>query len=116
AIESGIILRPGMVVDIADPVRAGVRRSGRIKRASTTRIATDSADDLVTSLAAANNPKLSVILPSGIVEQRNVPVGGITFAGGEETVSAGQFEVEDGDDLLLEDGNKYILQGDTRCV
>ena len=113
AIESGIILRPGMVVDIADPVRAGVRRSGRIKRASTTRVATDSADDLVTSLAAANNPKLSVILPSGIVEQRSIPVGGITFAGGEETVSAGQFEVEDGDDLLLEDGNKYILQGDT---
>ena len=112
AIESGIVLRPGMVVDIADPVRAGVRRSGRIKRASTTRIATDSADDC-TSLAAANNPKLTVILPSGIVEQRNVPVGGITFAGGEETVSAGQFEVEDGDDLLLEDGNKYILQGDT---
>ena len=113
AIESGIILRPGMVIDIADPVKAGARRSGRIKRASTTRIATDSADDLVTSLAAANNPKLSVILPSGIVEQRSVPVGGITFAGGEETVSAGQFEVEDGDDLLLEDGNKYILQGDT---
>ncbi len=113
ALESGIILRPGMVIDVADPVRAGVRRSGRIKRSSTTRVATDSADDLVTSLAAANNPKLSVILPSGLVEQRDVPVGGITFAGGEETVSAGDFEVEDGDALLLEGGDKYILQGDT---
>ena len=30
ALESGIVLRPGMVIDIADPVRAGERRSGRI--------------------------------------------------------------------------------------
>ena len=30
-IESGIVLRPGQVVDIADPVRAGVRRSGRVR-------------------------------------------------------------------------------------
>ena len=112
ALESGIILRPGMVIDVADPVRAGARRSGRIKRATTTKITTDNADGLVTSLAAANNPKLSVILPSGLVEQRNVPVGGITFVGGEETDSVGDFEVEDGDILLLEDGSDYILQGD----
>jgi predicted phage tail protein len=112
AIESGIILRPGMVVDIADPVRAGARRSGRIERATTTKITTDSASGLTTSLAAANNPKLSVILPSGIVEQKDVPVGGITFVGGSETDSVGDFEVEDGDHLLLEDGSQYILQGD----
>ena len=29
-IESGIILRPGQVVDIADPVRAGVRQWSRV--------------------------------------------------------------------------------------
>tara|TARA_R100001460_G_scaffold9873_3_gene23466 strand:+ start:2943 stop:6284 length:3342 start_codon:yes stop_codon:yes gene_type:complete len=78
AIESGIILRPGMVVDIADPVRAGARRSGRVKSATTTQITTDSSSDLTTSLAAANNPKLSVLLPTGLVEQKDVPVGGIT--------------------------------------
>ena len=78
ALESGIILRPGMVVDIADPVRAGARRSGRIKSATTTQITTDSSNGLFTSLAAANNPKLSVMLPTGLVERKDVPVGGIT--------------------------------------
>nr|BAR24507.1 phage-related protein tail component-like protein [uncultured Mediterranean phage uvMED] len=78
AIESGIILRPGMVIDVADPVRAGARRSGRVKSATTTQIITDSSNGLTTSLAAGNNPKLSVMLPTGLVEQKDVPVGGIT--------------------------------------
>ena len=79
AIESGIILRPGMVIDVADPVRAGARRSGRVKSATTTQITTDSSNGLTTSLAAANNPKLSVMLSTGLVEQKDVPVGGITL-------------------------------------
>jgi predicted phage tail protein len=78
AIESGIILRPGMVIDVADPVRAGARRSGRVKSATTTQITTDSSSGLTTSLAANNNPKLSVMLSTGLVEQKDVPVGGIT--------------------------------------
>ncbi len=78
AIESGIILRPGMVIDVADPVRAGFRRSGRIKSATTVQITTDSSNGLITSLAAADNdPKLSVMLPTGLVEQKVVPAGGI---------------------------------------
>mgnify|MGYP002621258146 CR=1 FL=1 len=114
AIESGIILRPGMVVDIADPVRAGRRLSGRVKLATTTKITTDSANGLVTALAAANNPKLSVILPTGLVEQRDVPVGGITLVGGTETDSIGRFDLENETDaLLLEDGNRYMQQGTT---
>ncbi|BAR14529.1 phage tail protein [uncultured Mediterranean phage uvMED] len=79
ALESGIILRPGMVIDVADPVRAGARRSGRVKSATTTQITTDSSNGLTTSLAAANNPKLSVMLSTGLVEQKDVPVGGITL-------------------------------------
>ena len=67
AIESGIVLRPGTVVDIADPVKSGVRRSGRIKSATTTQITTDSSANLSADLAT-NNPKLSVILPTGLVE------------------------------------------------
>ena len=78
ALESGIILRPGMVIDVADPVRAGARRSGRVKSATTTQITTDSSNGLTTSLAADNSPKLSVMLPTGLVEQKDVPVGGIT--------------------------------------
>ncbi len=112
ALESGIVLRPGMVIDIADPVRSGARRSGRVIEATTTEITTDSADDLFLSLAAANNPKLSVILPTGLVEQRNVPVGGIKGVGGQEGSSVGDFHLENGDVLLLETGSDYALQGD----
>jgi len=77
ALESGIVLRPGMVIDVADPVRAGSRRSGRIKSATTTQITADSSNDLTVALAAQNSPKLSVMLPTGVVETRNIPVGGI---------------------------------------
>ncbi|MAK83473.1 host specificity protein J [Phenylobacterium sp.] len=80
AIESGIILRPGMVVDIADPVKSGVRRSGRIKSATTTQITTDSNANLSADLAT-NKPKLSVLLPTGLVEQRKVSDDGITIVG-----------------------------------
>ena len=77
ALESGIVLRPGMVVDVADPVRAGSRRSGRIQSATTTQITADSSNDLTVALAAQNSPKLSVMLPTGVVETRDIPVGGI---------------------------------------
>ncbi len=103
-----------MVVDIADPVRAGRRLSGRVKTATTTKIVTDSADGLVTALAAANNPKLSVILPTGLVEQKDVPVGGITLVGGTETDSIGRIDLENEvDALLLENGDRYVQQGTT---
>ena len=69
AIESGIVLRPGTVVDIADPVKSGVRRSGRIKSATTTQVITDSSVNLSADLAT-NNPKLSVMLPTGLVEPK----------------------------------------------
>ena len=66
-----------MVIDIADPVRAGERRSGRIQSATTTQITADSSNDLTVALAAQNSPKLSVMLPTGVVETRDIPVGGI---------------------------------------
>ena len=77
-IESGIILRPGQVVDIADPVRAGVRRSGRIRSATTTELTVDSNTNLSPDIATSDNdPKVSVMLPSGIAETRSIPAGGI---------------------------------------
>jgi len=77
-IESGIILRPGQVVDIADPVRAGVRRSGRVRSATTTELIVDSSTNLSPSVATSDNdPKVSVMLPSGIAETRSIPPGGI---------------------------------------
>ncbi len=85
AIESGIILRPGTVIDIADPTKSGVRRSGRVKSATTTQVTTDSDSDLTAALAT-NNPKLSVLLSTGLVEQRDVSTNGITITGGTAVV------------------------------
>ena len=52
AVESGIVIRPGMVVDIADPLRGGTRRSGRVSSATTTVITIDSDTDLDGNLAS----------------------------------------------------------------
>ena len=41
SIDSGIVLRPGVVISIADPVKSGSRRSGRISAATTTTVTVD---------------------------------------------------------------------------
>ena len=41
SIDSGVLVRPGSVIEINDPVRAGVRRGGRIVSATTTAITID---------------------------------------------------------------------------
>jgi len=70
SMESGIVVRPGAIISIADPARSGVRRGGRIASATTTEITVDNSD--ATDLSAENNPKLSVIMPNGTVETKNV--------------------------------------------
>ncbi len=70
AIDSGIIVRPGMVVDIADPLRGGTRRSGRVSSATTTVITIDSTTDLSVNLA--NSPTISVMMPTGLAETRSI--------------------------------------------
>ncbi len=69
-LDSGIILRPGHVIDIADPVRSGVRRSGRVRSATTTQVVVDNSTNLAVSTASStNDPKLSVMLASGMPKQ-----------------------------------------------
>jgi predicted phage tail protein len=80
SIDSGVIVRPGQVIDVADPVRAGSRRGGRISSASSNAITVDDA----TGLTVANSPTLSVILPDGTVETK--PVSAIS--GSAITVSS----------------------------
>ena len=70
SLDSGAICRPGSVIEINDPVRAGIRRSGRVNAATTTQITVD--DTASTDLPTTNNPTLSVILPDGTVETRDV--------------------------------------------
>ena len=69
SIDSGIILRPGMVIDIADPVKAGARRMGRIASASLSSV---SIDDSSLTLDLTKSPTISALLPSGNVETRNI--------------------------------------------
>ena len=79
SIDSGIVVRPGMVVGIADPVKSGARRSGRIASATTSAITVDSTNGLPTNLSG--NPTISVLLPTGLVETRTVSaITGNVFA------------------------------------
>ena len=70
SIDSGVIVRPGSVIEINDPVRAGVRRGGRVSAATTTTITVD--DTANTDLPTTNSPTISVIMPDGTVETKNV--------------------------------------------
>ena len=71
SIDAGVVVRPGTVIEVSDPVRAGARRGGRIVSATTTAVTIDSQFD--TSIPAlGDSPKISVILPNGNVETRNV--------------------------------------------
>jgi len=70
SIDAGAIVRPGSVISVNDPVRAGARRAGRIKTATTTQITVDNVTDL--STFTGTNKKCSVILPDGTVEVKDV--------------------------------------------
>ena len=69
-LAEGVIVRPGQVIEVSDPVRAGLRRGGRIKSATTTTVTVDNTED--TDLDTTNNPTLSVILSDGSVETKSV--------------------------------------------
>lgn len=66
SMDAGVIVRPGQVISIADPVKAGARRGGRIASATTTAITVDDATGLV------SGGTLSVVLPNGTVQVRTV--------------------------------------------
>ena len=83
SMEGGLMCRPGAVIDINDPVRAGVRRSGRLKSVTSTTVVT--VDDTEnTDLPTTNSPTLSLILPDGTVETKDIS----DITNGVVTVSA----------------------------
>jgi len=79
SLESGTIVRVGTVINIADPMRAGVRRGGRIKTGvSTTQIIVDDQNN--TDLATTGSATLSVILSDGSLETKTISsVSGATI-------------------------------------
>ena len=79
SIDSGVVVRPSAVIAIADPARSGLRRGGKIASVtSTTVITVDNSTN--TDLPTANNPVLSVIMPDGTIESKNISsVSGATI-------------------------------------
>ena len=67
SIDAGVLVRPGQIIEVADPVKAGARRGGRISAATTTAVTVDDATDLT-----AAGAELSVIMPDGSVETRSI--------------------------------------------
>jgi len=89
SIDSGIVVRPGAIIEIQDPVRAGVRRGGRLSAVTSTTVVTvddTSATDL--AVDASGNPvgdaTLAVILPDGSFESKAIS----SVSGGTITVSS----------------------------
>ena len=72
SIDAGVVVRPGQIIEIADPVKSGERRLGRIKSAT---INTVTADD-VTGLNMQIGSTLSCVLPNGTYEK--VTVSGLS--------------------------------------
>ena len=71
SLDSGIVVRPGSVIEVNDPVRAGARRGGRIVAASTTSITIDAVTE-TNMPALGDNPTISVILSDGTVETKSI--------------------------------------------
>ena len=71
SLDSGIVVRPGAIISVADPVRSGLRRGGKIASVTSTTVITvdDSAN---TDLPTTNNPTLSIIMPDGTLETKNI--------------------------------------------
>lgn len=68
-IEAGTMVRPGQVIQVADPVRSGERTGGRIVRATATTI---TVDDVSSIRFSGTSPTLSVVMPDGTVETKSI--------------------------------------------
>lgn len=68
SVDAGVVVRPGQIIEIADPVRSGERRGGRIQSATTTAITPDNSTGLIYQLGST----LSVILSDGTLETKTV--------------------------------------------
>ena len=85
SIDAGAVVRPGAIIDINDPVRAGVRRGGRLAGVTSTTVVTvDDTNATDFAVDSSGNPvgdaKLSLVLPDGTVEIKDISsVSGATI-------------------------------------
>ena len=88
SIDAGAVVRPGSIIDINDPVRAGIRRGGRLAGVTSTTVVTvDDTNATDFAVDASGNPtgdaKLSLVLPDGTVEVKTIS----SISGATVTVS-----------------------------
>ena len=68
SVDAGVVVRPGQIIEIADPVKSGERRGGRIQAATTNSVTVDDTTDLTYKIGST----LSAVLPDGSVENKTV--------------------------------------------
>ncbi len=68
SIEAGVVVRPGQIIEIADPVKSGERRGGKITAATTSTVTVDD----ITGVSTGNGATLSVILPDGTLTTKTI--------------------------------------------
>ena len=68
SVDAGVVVRPGQIIEIADEVRSGERRGGRIQAATTNSVTVDNTTDLTYKIGAT----LSAVLSDGSVENKTV--------------------------------------------
>ncbi len=100
SLEAGTVCRPGQIIEIADPVKAGVRRGGRIKAVpAANQITVDNTD--LTDLPGIGNESISytrtlhVIMQNGSVCTADVGTDGISASGVITTVTNFRIKVND---------------------
>ncbi len=105
SIESGTIVRVGTIISVQDPMRAGVRRGGRIKTGvSTTQIVVDDANN--TDLATTDSATLSVILSDGTLESKTIS----SVSGSTITVSSAFSSVPQTNSVWVIENTSLSLQ------
>ena len=105
SIESGTIVRVGTIISVQDPMRAGVRRGGRIKTGvSTTQIIVDDSNN--TDLVTSDSATLSVILSDGTLETKSIS----TISGTTITVSSAFSSVPQANSVWVIENASLSLQ------
>ena len=105
SIESGTIVRVGTIISVQDPMRAGVRRGGRIKTGvSTTQIVVDDSNN--TDLVTTDSATLSVILSDGTLETKTIS----SISGTTITVSSAFSSVPQANSVWVIENTSLSLQ------
>jgi len=69
-LEAGVIVRVGSLIEIQDPLKAGLRRGGRIVSATSNTVVVDNTES--TDLPQINSATISVVMPDGTVSTKNI--------------------------------------------